>query len=111
MRSIGKAFGGNTDSEWLYSEAERVIREGRIPKERLAAIAEELGGLVKGSIRDGVEMAKGYGIGREAEMLGEIAAEYPLQKIKEIGADSDDIKVVKMACDTPKDIKSINIKV
>ncbi len=86
MRSFNKAFTLKESAErWDLLEARRLVSTGRISRERAAALAGELLGLVSKSIDANMAIARELGIKEEISLLKEVSLAYPVQVLRELG--------------------------
>ncbi|MEM0154795.1 MAG: hypothetical protein QW814_03095 [Methanothrix sp.] len=88
MRSFGKAFSSeDTEANWGYEEAKRIIRDREIDTQRLLQLFDELLPLVGSIINANMDIADKAGIEKEVSLLRDIAVAYPVYIAKECGAD------------------------
>ena len=90
MRSFGKVFDGTSDAAARGEAiATDMVRQNRIPNERLLEIAEELLSRIQRSLRAEMPLAEQAGIKHEAELLRRISLVYPLHTLSELGVPVD----------------------
>lgn len=99
MRSFGKVFYNKDDVEIFGErEAEIVVQEARLSRERLSVLADDVLGLVARAIDSEMQTAKVAGVQKEMELLRNIALAYPLYRLRDLGVGIDvknELTVVK----------------
>ncbi len=111
MRSLGKAFDDDEDSEWLVEEARRIVAEGRIPRDRLRELSEEVLSRVMASVNAEGAAAESHGIEKEIELLGKISIAHPLHNMNGMGASFDVDSEIKRICESSERFKAISTKI
>ncbi|MCL5430014.1 MAG: hypothetical protein M1504_00885 [Candidatus Marsarchaeota archaeon] len=90
MRSFGTTFKKKGERETrAEEEAEKIVREGKISRERLLQLTDDILGLVARSIDAEMPNAKRAGVIKEALLLRNISLAFPLHRLNDFGLEID----------------------
>ena len=99
MRSFVKAFDSKeTEGEWDFEEAKRIIENKLVDEEHLLGLARSVLADVLHSIEDNMALAREMKLEKEVRLLGDIAIAYPFQQLSQMGVNvsvENEIKLVK----------------
>ncbi len=96
LRPLANVFINKNESENEGTRiAEAAVREGKIEEARLLQLSEDVLVKIAKSIKAEMPRAKKAGIGKEAELLMQVAVAHPLYRLRELGVKIEPEKELK----------------